>query len=635
MLQGGLGTLGIVTDPIAAGADWLANKVAPPERSMSDLITGNAPQPRRLFGTAREGATALADTLGLPTPQTGMERLGGGITEALTGGGGLIGVGRGLAMRAPGIGQAAGEFLSSNPGSQLAALVGGSGAQGAARESGAGEGAQFAASLVGGLSPSIATAAGSGLTRLLVRGTPEKGEAMRRMIDDFASVGAEPSVGQATGNRRTQGMESLLAGSPTGVGPMTSFAGQQAEALGAGLGRRADQISSRASGENAGRAIERGAEVFADNTKATKRALYWQADQFIPSDTQVGLPNTWQTIVHLTTPAPGAAATTGAMVNSKIAGLRQTLEQDLAAGGGRITYDALKRVRSDIGEAISDFSLSPDTPTREYKALYAALSRDMEEAAAAQGPEAVAAAKRANTYTRAAADRLETVQRVIDKNGGPEKVFTAATSGTKEGATTLRAVMQSLPVDGQKAVTAAVIKRMGLATPGNQNAAGEMFSAGTFLTNWNNLSVEARRALFDRYGPEFSKDMDKIARVADRIKSGSKVFANPSGSAHTGAAYAYYGGLVGAGGAAAAGIGVGPLAGLVLGGLSANVAARALTNPRFVRWLAKATEYRQSVLPQQIVVLKGMAQTDPDIAAVVNELQAQEPENNAGNRRKR
>src|SRR5690606_3596719 len=110
----------------------------------------------------------------------------------------------------------------------------------------------------------------------------------------------------------------------------------------------------------AGRAIERGVEGFGRNVNATKRALYWQADRFIPEATPVPLANTWQEVVRLTTPNPGAQATTGALINPRIAQLRQTLEQDLAAGGGQVTYDALKRVRTSIGEAISDYSLSPD-----------------------------------------------------------------------------------------------------------------------------------------------------------------------------------------------------------------------------------------------------------------------------------
>lgn len=371
---------------------------------------------------------------------------------------------------------------------------------------------------------------------------------------------------------------------------MNRFAERQAEDIGGGLQGIANSISRNASAERAGRAIEKGAESLKHNTGATKRALYWQADRFIPETTPVALSNTWQKVMDLTSPTPGAAATTGAMVNPKIAQLRQTLQQDLAAGNGQIPYSALKRIRSEIGEAIGDYSLVSDVPTREYKALYAALSRDMETAAQAQGPQAVAASRRANNYTRAAADRLEQVQRVVDKNGGPERIYNAAMSGTKDGGTTLRAVMQSLPKEGQKSVTAAVIKRMGMANPGAQDAAGDTFSAATFLTNWNKVSPEAKRALFDRYGPSFSKDMDRIARVAENIKDGSKVFANPAGTANRGAAQAYAIGLP-------ISIAQAPLTGhywpivaTIGGGIAANVSARALTNPRIVRWLANSTQ---------------------------------------------
>jgi hypothetical protein len=439
-------------------------------------------------------------------------------------------------------------------------------------------------------------------------------------VEDFRSIGAQPSVGQAAANGRTQGLESLLAGAPTSVGRMANFAERQAESIGQGLQNKADQFFPNASAERAGRAVERGADAFAGNVKATREALYWQADKLIPPTTKLPLTRTWQTLDALVSPVSGATATTGALVNPKIAAMAQNVSEDLAANGGAMPYEAVRALRSRIGEELSDFTLSADRPTAQYKRLYAALSQDLEEAARQQGPAAEQAYRRANAYTRASADRLETVQRVIDKNGGPEKVYSAVMAGTKDGGTTLRAVMQSLPKDGQKAVTAAVIKRMGLATAGNQNAAGDVFSASTFLTNWRNVSDEAKRALFDRHGPQFSSDMGKIARVVERIKSGSKVFANPPGTANRMAALSYYGSLPVAAGAALIGHPM-PLIGLVVSGLSAHAAARAMTNPRVVSWLARATELPASSLPQQLVVLKQMAKTDPDAAEVAAELQ--------------
>lgn len=606
VLQGAGGLLG------AVGGDAFNNYVANPIARTLGM------QEARPY---REEAAALADSLGLPQAQTSGDRVLGDVGEALTGTGLTLGIGGGInALANAGRGAAApasnqlANFLTAQPAMQAASAAGGAGASSAARESGASQGNQLLAGLAGSLGPSaLATGAGAAL-RGAVRGG--SGEQMRNTLADFERLGATPSVGQASGNRMVQGVENLLAGGPTSAGVMNRFATRQGEDIGEGLGRLANNLTPRASAERAGRAIERGTETFAKNVNAQKRALYWQADRFIPESTPVGLSNTMQTVQKLTTPMAGAVETTGSLINPRIAALQQNLAADLQAGGGQIPYSALKRIRTDIGEQISDFSLSPETPTRELKQLYASLSRDMEAAAQSQGPQAVAAAKRANNYTRAAADRLEQVQRVIDKNGGGETVYNAALSGTRDGGTTLRAVMQSLPQDGQKAVTSAVIKRMGLANPGAQDATGEAFSAATFLTNWNRVSPEAKRALFDRYGKDFSRDVDRIARVADNVKSGSQVFANPSGTANRAAAMTYGAALVGS-------LFTGGTAPLAAGGGIANLGARTLTNPNVVKWLARGTALPVGSIPGYLSAMaaEGQKMQDPDLVETSRQLQ--------------
>lgn len=621
VVEGAADLIGIVTDPVVNLVNYLGEKGPTPQ----SLITGVPERRWPVQQTTREAWTNWLNAAGVPQPENARERVAGDIGRALTGTAMTLGLGGGLsagraATQAPTVASRTGNLLTAQPVQQAIAAAGGSGAAGVARESGAGPGTQLLAGLGGGLAPSAAAATGSAALRGAIRG--RSGEPMQRTIADFNALGATPSVGQASGNRMMQGVENLLAGAPTSSGVMNRFGERQADDLGGGLQAAANNLSRNASAERAGRAVERGTDAFAGNTKAVKRALYWNADRFIPQSTQVPLANTWQAIVKLTTPTPGAAATTGALINPRVQQLRQTLEQDLAAGNGQIPYEALKRIRSDIGEAISDFSLSPDTPTRELKQLYASLSRDMEAAARAQGPEAVKAATRANNYTRAVADRMETVQRVIDKNGGPERVFEAAMSGTRDGGTTLRAVMQSLPKDGQKAVTAAVIKRMGLATPGAQDATGDVFSAGTFLTNWNRVSPEAKRALFDRYGPAYSANMDRIARVASNIKEGSKVYANPSGTANRAAALTY--------GASLALSMVDPsmatTGSLIGGGAGANYLARKLTNPDFVEWLSKATAAPVGAAVAQINALRAVGEKkgDQELIDAANFLEAQQ-----------
>jgi len=286
---------------------------------------------------------------------------------------------------------------------------------------------------------------------------------------------------------------------------------------------------------------------------------------------------------------------------------------------GKLPYEALRKLRTLVGGELENTSLVSDVPRSKWKAVYAALSQDME--AAATTPEAKRALDRANRYFNARATRIDDIDRVIDRNGGPEKIYQAVMGGVKDGGSTLRSVMQSLPEEGQKAVTAAALRRMGLANPGAQDAAGEAFSAATFLTNWNKASPEARRALFDRYGPGFSSDLDKIAKVAERIKEGGQAIANPSGTARQGAQFAYWGGL---GGALMTGQ-VGAALGLGLGGIGSNIGARLMTNPRFVRWLAKTTDLPVGALPAQINVLKrvGVANDDSEITEAA-ELLAQD-----------
>lgn len=576
----------------------------------------------------RDESAALADTIGLPQAQTAGDRIYGDIGEALTGtaltlgAGGVLGAGRAIAptiaraapapQAIPSAVERGAEFLAAQPGLQVASTIGGSAAGGAARESGAGAGGQLAAALAGGLAPAGITAGIPAAIRGLTRGGEVGRESLKSAIDDFAVLGATPSIGQGTGRWSMQGAESLLAGGPTSGGVMRRFAEGQNEQIGQGLADVSNSLARNVSGERAGRAIDRGVQTFSKNTGAMRKALYWQADQHIPSDTPIGVANTQRALGDLTTPVMGAEATTGAQISPKIQSMAENLAQDVAAaqqaGVPGIPYEAVKRIRSQIGEELSDFALSTDRPTAQLKQLYASLSQDLEAAAQTQGPAAVAAVKRANNYFKASADRLETLERVVDKNGGPEKVFQAALSGTKDGATTLRAVMRSLPEDGQKAVSAAVIRRMGLANPGAQNAAGDAFSPNTLLTNWGNISPEARRTLFGRYGSDFSENMDKIARVAERIKEGSEVFRNPSGTANRGAAIAYpatIGGLLITGQ-------VGPAAVAVGGGALANALAKAMTNPRFVKWLARSTELPVGALPAQINVLKRMSAENED-----------------------
>lgn len=290
--------------------------------------------------------------------------------------------------------------------------------------------------------------------------------------------------------------------------------------------------------------------------------------------------------------ATGIARTRSAQIRATddvIADLTSLVEEQ----NGRLPYTAIKQLRTLVGTELADAGPLSDVPRSKWKALYGALSADMEAAAEAAGPKAVRDLKRANGYHRAGMRRMDYIESVIDRHGGPEAVFRATTAGTKEGATTLRAVMQSLPPDAQKSVSATVLRRLGRAAAGSQDDIGSQFSTERFLTNWNNLSTPAKAVLFDRYGKGFRQDMDQVAKVAANLREGSQVFRNPSGTAGAAAQTSAAAGFV-----AALVSGQPAVAAAIAGGVAgAGVTARLMTSPSVVSWLAKGTLAPRSAMP--------------------------------------
>lgn len=107
-------------------------------------------------------AASLADMLGLPKPQGANERVVGDVARLMAGAGGLGMAGK-AASAAPGMAGKVGQFFAANPTQALVSAGGAGAAGGAVREAGGGPGAQFAASLAGGLAAPLAV---GGATRV-------------------------------------------------------------------------------------------------------------------------------------------------------------------------------------------------------------------------------------------------------------------------------------------------------------------------------------------------------------------------------------------------------------------------------------------------------------------------------------
>lgn len=591
-MEGVAGVVDLLTSPLRAGAE---------------LLGMDRP------GTLTELAGWGADKLGLPRPNSATERVQADIGRALSGG--AVTMGGGAAMtQLPGMIGRIGTQLSAQPVLQSVSNATGSTAAGLTRENGGGTAAQIAAGIGGGLLPSGIAATAQAAIRGVLRGGEAGRQALAQSVDDFARAGSTPTVGQGANNARSRFSEAVLRNAPGGAGVVRRRLDQQADELGAGVERAAGRLSTAQGAERGGKAVISGItgpSGFMTRFKAESGRLYDDVQKLLPPDTKVPASATQQALADLTTPIQGAANTSGLLMSPKVASIAKAFGDDLAANGGTLPYEAVKRLRSQIGEMIGDSALSPDTPTRQLRRLYGAMSDDLSQAAIATGdPKVIQAASRANNYYRAGMQRVDDIERVVDRAGGPEAVYKALFNNSREGGTTLRKVMQSLDGQAQRDLAATTLRRLGKANPSAQDELGEVFSPETYLTNWSRMAPEAKRALFDRFGPGFSKDLDAIAASAAKIRGANQTLPNPSGSA-------VVGGQVGAFGALAYSLFSGnlPAAGMVGGSMAAtNGAARAMTNPRFVKWLANTTRIPPAALPAQISVLASMAKEDEEIA---------------------
>jgi hypothetical protein len=613
--KGVLGLPGMVSDAatgvVNAGLDAYHDARAP---ELGELVTGK--QKGFRFKTVNAALDNIMTGVGVAQPQNATERVVQDLTSAMSGTGGSVAAGKFLANSAAPVVAKVGEMVAAGPGMQTAAAALGSGAGGVVRENGGGAGAQTAANLAGAFLPSMTVAGGSAALRGLVRGGEEGRQTVNRNVKLFQdAAGTVPSVGQATEKGFPRAVESLLAKTPGSGGLMQRSAQAKSDAMAKSVTDTAEGLAPGGSAVKAGEAIESGVQSFKEGIKDIQTRLYETLDKHIKPGTPLDVSNTRKALAALNEGIPGAPNISEFFKNAKIKGIESALLADLdealkaAAPVGsrsslmnaakpnvdeaRLPYEAIKKLRTLVGKEIADNALMADVPRSKWTALYAALSEDLGTAAKQAGPEAEQSWRWANQFTNSQIGRLEDLSKIVGKDS-PEKIFNAAMAGTKDGDTIIRRVVDAIPKENRKEIAAAVLKRMGQATAGNQNAVGDAFSSETFLTNVNKLSPEARNTLFGRLGvPGIPEKLNKLAEMSGNIRNGSKVFANPSGTAQAlslrdlgiGSAAALLTGnpLVAAGGFGAAG--------------GANLLAKKMTDPKFVKWLGEETTISPALAP--------------------------------------
>ena len=484
-----------------------------------------------------------------------------------------------------------------------------------------------------------------------------------------ANAGAVRSLELSGAQNAARGAQAM----DSDVARIAQLSGQSAgkvSAAASSVDDLAGRMTQRPTPEAAGRAVVRGfEESFLPETSARGGKLYAEVDKMIPADAK------FQPLSAAKILGENA---TKIIPNPKLGQIAEGIIGQLD-DAGELTYGRAKELRTQIGELIADAGYAPDSGRTQLKRLYGALSDDI-KALAPKGSPAERALTRASTYWGARMGRIESVETAVEKAGGPEKVYSALiNSGVKsgEGATTLRKVMSSLKGDKEaiRAVAGTTLSRMGKKNPGAASADTAEWSADRFIEDYEKMG-DGVRALFGRIEPGFQDDLAKVvanmkalrdtnaggtaesirdaarkqmqsilsrgeaaidkgkaqsAVAVERLKTQqaiaaaraagknaddiAKIRAAGAGSEGRAIRLGTVGGLIGGsffGPAALAG------AAALAGG--ANIASRVMTNPKFVKWLARQDKVPAGGLSSSLGALAAQNPDDEDIQAFVSEL---------------
>lgn len=428
-------------------------------------------------------------------------------------------------------------------------------------------------SLIGaGVGAMGGAALGAGAQRIgnaMVNRGSSQGAMVQRAADDLG-IEVIPAV---TGGATTRG---LTAGARQGfiseapIAKAVDRMATQGQSARSNIAQSAGQVRAN---DEAGELVRRGANVYSKRTGEIGGSLYTRADR-MAEGIKAPLPKAIQE-------ADNALAEIGESVGGK----DSALYKDIAAlrnqmADGEFSIPGIRATRTRLREEMTERGLRGSYSDRLYGKILDAAEQDMIAALEAAGKGNAASAMRtASAFWK---KRVETIDEVLEPLLGKsaprsgEQILSALErmSHSESGnAANLRRLMQAMPKEEAASVRATVINRLGRPTAGAADAR-DAFSFNTFLTNWNNMSMPAKRTMFPG---ETIEALEKLATVSRGVKrAGADMNTSNTARAITAQAAISGGFWL-----------LEPMAAISLGGGQYAV-GKLLASPRFARMLSGA-----------------------------------------------
>jgi hypothetical protein len=426
----------------------------------------------------------------------------------------------------------------------------------------------------------------------------------QRLLQSFKEFGIDPTAGMVTGGKGTVAkVEALSDQAPAGATIFVQNAekvmAQTVEAVDGMAAKYGDNIFSTKEGIGGGiirpasEAAKRDILGSTDPENMVKGyfpQLYDNVFERIGLDNPVSaLKNTESLLMEMSRDVSTTPNLAARSVYKNAITMMEDIIDDVAEGG--MNFQGLRTWRTQIGQMLDNASaIGSDTSEANLKRIYGALSRDMTAAAESISPEGAAALKQADAeYGKWMGTSGKLLNKIIQTNAD-EEIYKSVFSSVSDGGTRLRALKNNFTEDEWGSLAGSYLKRMGLANPGGQNAAGDAFSPSTFMTVWGKTSKEAKYELFGGSHNELRQELDRLVGVVESMKNlrGQANTSNSAGAIMMVNAFNALGtiGTLVATGHVLPAITTG--AALVGGTVAAPIgAAKLMTNPGFVKWLAK------------------------------------------------
>lgn len=433
---------------------------------------------------------------------------------------------------------------------------------------------------------------------LLGDGVDDSAAAAQR-IADFERLGLPYTVGMIAGSPKIATLEHALSFMDAGK-DIARTQKANADQLGEFFAKKTDEISPKQYDvAEAGHAIK-------DTIEAAKKGMLDRSQQLYNNlgdltNQPAAIDNTLDFAQNLKNTRDGLGEFQSAVKGPALdqtADYARMIINDARKSG---TFDDLKQARTEIGRLAAE---ATDTNSKKFlDGLRASLTEDMTATAQNQGEDALQGWRKANNHYRRFQDEFgyKTLNDQIINSPDTDQIYGFAFKNIKNGGNQIAAIRRTMEkADGGKeawnSIAAGIVQRAGM------NNAGE-FQTGTFVRNWNQLSDQAKDAIFKgTAGQQHREDLDTIARVSKTISeyakhgnhSGTQNHATALGTLNPFSRNNLFATLMGAGsflagnsaGGATAVAGISSMAKGAKDGLLRSSRAQLLTDPQTARWFA-------------------------------------------------